>query len=155
MIIRITKHLPLLERILLTALVIGAMLMLLEISTIVIEVALIGLGVVFFLFAFRPVDLSEQMSKQFGFSELLGLMIIPKVLWISSGISALGIAFSLFHLGNDGYKTLLITGGTTIGVGIGVLLFIIFLTGKNKYLNVVLPVLLRSISLLLMDIYML
>jgi len=80
-------------------------------------------------------------------------MIVPKVLWISSAISALGIAFYLFDFGNDGYKRLLMIGGLTIGIG--TLLLVVFLASGVKHIKTVTPILLRAVPLCLVDFYIL
>jgi len=152
-IMTITKHLPLVEKALLTALAIGTILTVMQMDSTVTRVSLIGLGVTFFLLAYRPTDIPRQEGEQFGFSELLGLMIVPKVLWISSAISSLGIAFYLFDFGNDGYKQLLMVGGLTIGVG--TLLLVVFLVSGVKHIRRVAPILLRAVPLCLVDFYIL
>ena len=123
-IVTITKHLPLVEKVLLIALAIGTILTVMQVDSTVTRVSLLGLGVTFFLLAYRPIDIPSQEGEQFGFSELLGLMIVPKVLWISSAVSSLGMAFYLFDFGNDGYKKMLMIGGLTIGIG--ALLLVVF-----------------------------
>ena len=153
LIIRITKHLPLAEKGLLTALLIGAILMILKMDSLVTRVALLGLALTFFLLAYRPADIPRRENDPFGFSELLGWLIVPKVLWISSAVSSLGIAFFLFDFGNDGYKQLLFIGGLSIGIGATVLL-ILFISGV-KHIGVVAPVLLRAIPLAAVDCYLL
>jgi len=152
-IVTITKHLPLVEKILLTALVIGTILRLTHVDSTVTRVSLLGLGVTFFLLAYRPNDIPRQEGEQLGFSDLLGLMIVPKVLWISSAISALGISFYLFDFGNDGYKKMLIIGGLTISIG--TILLIIFFVSGVKHIRTVLPILLRAVPLCLVDFYIL
>jgi hypothetical protein len=152
-IVTITKHLPLVEKVLLTALAIGTILTVMQIDSTVTRVSLLGLGVTFFLLAYRPNDIPRQEGEQLGFSDLLGLMIVPKVLWISSAISALGIAFYLFDFGNDGYKQMLMIGGLTIGVG--TILLIVFFVSGVKHIRTVLPILLRAVPLCLVDLYIL
>ncbi len=153
LIARVTKYLPLVEKIFLTAFIIGTVLRILHIDSTVTGVALLGLGVIFFLLAYRPTEIPRQENEQFGFSELLALMIVPKVLWISSAISALGIAFYLFDFGNDGYKKMLMIGGLTIGIGT-VLLVVFFVSGV-KHIRTVTPILLRAVPLCLVDFYIL
>lgn len=80
-------------------------------------------------------------------------MIVPKVLWISSAISALGIAFYFFNFGNDGYKRLMMIGGLTIGIA--TLLLAIFLISGVKYIKTVTPILLRAVPLFFLDMYIL
>lgn len=152
-IVTITRHLPLVEKILLTTLAIGAILTLMQIYSLVTKVSLLALGVTFFLLAYRPTEIPTREGEQFGLRELLALMVVPKVLWISSAISALGIAFYLFELGNDGYKKLLMIGGLTLGIG--TLLLIIFFISGVRYINTVTPILLRAIPLCFLDFYLL
>lgn len=152
-IVTITKHLPLIEKVLLTALAIGTILTVMKIDSTVTRVSLLGLGVTFFFMAYRPSDIPRQEGEQFGFSDLLGLMIVPKVLWISSAVSALGIAFYLFDFGNDGYKKMLMVGGLTIGIG--TLLLVVFLVSGVKHIKTVTPILLRAVPLCLVDFYIL
>jgi len=150
LIIRITKHLPLVEKFLLTGLAVGAILTLLKMDTTVSRITLLGLGVTFFLFAYRPPDIPIQENEKFGFPELLGLMIVPKVLWISCAVSAVGIAF--FLVKSEGYKQMLFIGGSSIGIG-SFLLVILLLNGV-KHIKTVTPVLLRAVPLLLADVYL-
>ncbi len=148
----IVKHLPLAEKIFFLALVIGTVLTSMHVDSPVRQVALVGLGITFFLLAYRPMEIPPQEDGQIGgFTELLALSIVPKVLWMGCAVSALGLAFYLF--GNKGYKQLLIIGGSTIG-GSSVLL-IVFLAQGVKHLNIVTPILLRAIPLLLADFYIL
>jgi len=152
-IVTLTKHLPLVEKILLTALAIGTILTLMKIDSTVTRVSLLGIGVTFFLLAYRPTDMPRQEGEQFGFSELLGLTIVPKVLWISSAISAFGIAFYIFDFGNDGYKKMLMIGGLTIGIG--TILLVVFLVSGVRHVKTVTPILLRAVPLCLVDLYIL
>ena len=153
-IVTITKHLPLVEKVLLTTLAIGIILTVMQIDSTVTRVSLLGLGVTFFLLAYRPNDIPRQEEgEQLGFSDLLGLVIVPKVLWISSAISALGIAFYLFDFGNDGYKRMLMIGGLTISIG--TILLIVFSVSGVKHLRTVVPVLQRAVPLCLVDFYIL
>lgn len=108
LIVRITRNLYRAEWLFLTGLVIGTILAVLTIDTSVTKVSLIGLAITFFLYAYKPIDIPRTENELLGFSELLALMIVPKVMWISSAVSTLGIAFYLFDFGNPGYKQLLI-----------------------------------------------
>lgn len=152
-IVNMAKHLPLVEKILLAALAVGVILIVMKVDSTVARVSLFGLGVVFFLLAYRPNELPTQEGEVFGFSHLLALTIAPKVLWISSAISAVGIALYLSDAGNDGYKNMLMIGGLTIASG--ATLLIIFLIMGVKHINTVIPVLVRAVPLCLVDLYML
>lgn len=153
LIVTITKYLPTVEKILLAAFIIGTILKIMHIDSSVTQVTLVGLGITFFLFMYRPNEVPRQADEQSGFFDLLALTIVPKILWISSAISALGLAFYLFDLGNDGYKRLLTIGGMTIGVGVVILLFAF--TKGVRHLGTVTPILLRAVPLLLADFYIL
>jgi hypothetical protein len=149
----ITKHLPSAEKVLLAALAIGTVLTITQLDSTVSKVSLLGLAVIFFLLAYRPIEIPKHEGEQFGFSELLGLIIVPKVLWISSAISAVGIAFYLFDFGNDGYKQMLMIGGLSIGIGASLL--IVFFVSGVRHIRMVTPILLRAVPLCLVDFYIL
>lgn len=153
LILRIQPHLPLVEKVFLIALMIGIILTLLKIDSLVLRVALLGTGVVFFLFMYRLTEIPTQENERFGFSELLAYMIVPKILWMSSAISAWGIAFYLFNFGNDGYKRMLLIGG--LPIAIGTLLLIFFAASGVRHIKLVAPILFRAIPLFLVDIYLL
>jgi hypothetical protein len=148
----ITKYLPLIEKIFLTALIVGVILKISHIDSKVMGISLIGLGITYFLLAFKPSDIQLQENEQLTFTHLLALMIIPKTMLISAAISALGISLYLLNFGNQqGYKQLLLIGISTIGLGTILLTF--FLLRDVKNLKTVTPVLLRAIPLLLASLY--
>ena len=149
----LTKYIPLIEKILLAALAIGALLAVMQIDTTVASVSLIGLAITYFLSAYRPPSFSQDQSDPFTFRELLALMITPKVLWISSAICAMGIAFYLFNLGNEGYKNMLLIG--VMSIGPGTLILFAFLLGRVRYISTVTPVLFRAVPLGLVSLYIL
>ena len=152
-IVKVTNHLPVIEKVLLTALAVGLILTVMKIDSAVPEIALLGLAITFFLFAYRTIEIRRYENEQFGFSEFLGYRIIPKILWISSSISALGISFYLFDFGNEGYKQMLMFGGSTIFLG-SLVLLVLSVSGV-KHLKIVTSVLLRAVPLLLVDMYLL
>jgi hypothetical protein len=82
LIVKIAKHLPQVEKVFLAAFILGMILRILHLDSTVLSVSLLGLGVTYFLFGFRPIDIPQQENEKFGFAELLGLMIVPKVLWL-------------------------------------------------------------------------
>lgn len=152
-IVKVTKYLPLVEKALLAALVIGIILTITGLDKTVTRVAFLGLGATFFLFAFRPIEIPRKENEPFGFSELLAFTIVPKVLWISSAVSCIGIVFYLSAFGNEGYKQQLMIGAQSIGIG--TLILAALLAKGVKHLNTITPVLLRAIPLLLVDLYIL
>jgi hypothetical protein len=148
-----SRLVPLMEKVLLIALIIGVTLTTMNIDTTVTKVSLLGLAVIFFLMAYRPIDLPEEPDAQYGMPELLGLMIIPKVLWISSAISALGLALYVINLGNEGYRTILMVGGLTIAIA--TLLLIYFVVTGTRHISRVVPILFRALPLCLVSLYIL
>lgn len=150
----IDKLLPYIERIFLASLIIGFLLKLTgsEIPFL-IAVSIGGLGVSFFLNAYSPLDIEPAEGEQMGFNELLGLSIIPKVLWISTAIATIGILFYMLHLGNSGYLNMLYIGGSIIIIATFIML-ILKLIG-TKYMNAAFPVLYRALPTLLIVAYIL
>ena len=114
-------------------------------------ISLSGLAVVFFLYAYRPLEISNADDEPMGFIHLLSLSIIPKVLWISASISTMGIMFYLLGLNEEGYKSMLMIGGSSILFASFVLG--IFLISATKYLRVLIPVLMRALPILFINIY--
>ncbi|WP_436516089.1 hypothetical protein [Ekhidna sp. To15] len=119
---------------------------------------LAGLAISLFISAYKPRELfsSQEEADEFGefkFSDILGLIIIPKVLWIASGVSAFGIFAYVADFGNDGYVTIIGAGGFSILISI--LLLLGTLVIGTKKLNTVGPVLLRATLLATADMYIL
>lgn len=153
LIVRLTKNLHWAERAFLIALALGTIMAYLKIDTGVLRVSLVGLAVVFFLYAYKPMDIVRGENEQLGFSDLLAVTILPKVMWISSAISTLGLLFYILDLGNEGYKNMLMIGGLTIGIAF--VLLTIFLASGVKNLKMVTPILFRAVPLSLIDLYIL
>lgn len=149
---KIIQHLPLVEKILLTGLVAGTILRVLHMGSSVTLVALFGLATVYFLMAYRPIDIPRAEDERLGFPELLGLTILPKVLWLSCSISAVGIGFYLLDLGNDAYRKMLLVGGLTGGIA-SLILAMLWMQG-TKHINFIAPVLIRVVPLCLVDFYL-
>lgn len=130
------KALPYLEKIFLVALIVGILLNYFEIENGgLVNISLAGLGVTFFLLAFKPMDIKpteEEVDKEpLGFNDLLGSTIIPKVLGIGSAVAIIGILFYNLDLGNDGYKQMLGIGGSTIFMCILILTYLKISGTKN------------------------
>lgn len=149
--VAITKYLPLAEKFLLTALAVGIVLVVMKIDSVVVAMSLLGLGTIYFLYSYRPINVPAQDGVKPGFLELLGLGILPKVLWISSSVCAVGIVFYL--LGFFGYDNMLMIGAMSVGMGI--LLLGLLLALGVKHLVMVAPVLLRAVPLCLATLYIL
>ena len=146
------KLLPSLEQICLAILVIGFILQLNGTPiAILIMLGLGGLGVVFFLSAYRPLDVKPQENERMGFNELLGLSIIPKVLWIGSAITVMGILFYMMQIGNGQFLGVLYIGGLTVIIATLILLGLKAI--GTKYLNTIFPILFRALPTLLVAAY--
>lgn len=147
------RHLPLLEKIHLGILSVGIILAILNINFLALRIALAGLAVIFFLSAYHPPDEIKERSENdtFGFSDMLALIIIPKVLWISSAVLVAGIALSFFSYGNEGYKQALMIGILSIAVCLILLTF--FSVRGVKHLKSVTPILYRAVPAFLAGVY--
>lgn len=120
-------------------------------------ISLAGLALVFFLFAQVPNQKEEPSStksnekdKSSGFQTLLGLVIVPKVLWIGTAVATIGILFFLQDF--KGAENLLTIGGITIAITTVILLVLRVINVKN--LHTVIPILYRSYPALLAAAYL-
>lgn len=148
----VTQYLPRLERMLLMLLVLGIVVTFLSATgSLIINVAIAGLSVVFFLYAYKPLDANTGEKEKAGIGELLGWSVVPKVLWISCAVSALGILFFLIKTGTGEYRNMVMIGGFSILSGL--LVLGVVWTSGTKHLEVVTPILLRAIPLMIMDFY--
>jgi hypothetical protein len=148
------KLLPYFERVFLATLVIGFILQLLGMEIpILMTIGLGGLGVTFFLNAYRPLDIQTAEGEQMGFNELLGLSIIPKVLWISTAIATIGILFYTLQIGDNGYIKMLHIGGITI-ITASIAMLILKAIG-TKYLNATFPIYFRALPTVIVVAYIL
>ena len=147
---------PLLEKIFLVGLLIGALFGLLEIEPFnitVTMVSLFGLAIAYYVAAFRPMETPEDGSGQMGFKELLAYIIVPKVFWISSGVSLIGLGLLTMGSDTNGYKQMLMIGGITIATGM--LVIMVLVIGGARILRPVSTALLRAIPLMIVDIFFL
>lgn len=149
-----TKLLPYLERVFLATLIVSLIFQLTgnEIPFLM-TISLSGLTVTFFLNAFVPIDIKREEGEQMGFNELLGLIILPKILGISSAVATSGILFYTLHLDNDGYQRALYIGGSTIIIA-SLIMLILKVTG-TKHLNATFPLYFRVFPILLVAAYIL
>ncbi len=148
------KLLPYLERVFLTGLIIGFVFSLTGIEIpYLLTISLGGLGITFFLNAYLPVGIESTEKDKMGFNELLGLLIVPKVLWISSAIATLGILFYTLKLDNNGYMQMLYIGGSTIITPL-VIMLILKAIG-TKYIKFTNPAIFRAVPILFVIGYIL
>lgn len=150
-IVKISRHLAVIEMFFVVALGVGAVLMVAKIDSNVVMISLGGLTFTFFLYAYRPSMVRWAEDENPGIKELLAFTILPKVMWISTSVLTLGILLYLIPTGNNGYKQLIQIGAQTIGMS--VLLMLFFLRQGVKHLNTLVPILFRTGPVLLIAIY--
>jgi hypothetical protein len=152
---RLATYAPLVEKIFFGGLLLGVILTLIHVEpfdTTVTVVSLYGLGVAYYLSAFQRFESRQDESTAIGFKELLAFSIVPKVLWLSSAVSVVGIAMFVMGTASQGYKQMMMIGGAAIAFGTVVTL--ILLTGGAGVKKPILPALLRAIPLLIGDLYL-
>jgi hypothetical protein len=111
--------------------------------------SLLSLSGVYFLKAYQPKDVPQDEKS--GFNELLGYVMIPKVLYIGASISLVGILFHILKI--EGVEQLLLIGSLSLGAGILILGFLI--VGGLRHKVVVLPDLYRAIPVAFVAAYLL
>ncbi len=151
--LRVLPYLDLAEKIFLTGILVGLLLSYLSMDKTVLKFSLISLSVTYFLSSFKVIEIPRKEDEQFGMTEMLAWLIVPKVLWIGYAVSLMGIYLFTLELDHDGHTRALLIGGVTIVIGLVVLGYA-QLTG-TKYLKYILPVVMRAIPLLLVDFYLL
>ncbi|HOX82131.1 MAG TPA: hypothetical protein PLJ60_00420 [Chryseolinea sp.] len=148
---KIVPFLPWAEKGLLLALLIGLSLTYFKTDSHgLIQISLIGLAVVFFLYAYKPLEIQYKEDEILGFKELLSLNIAPKILWIGSASTTVGIMF--YILENPWYKQQLLIGILVIGAATLIVAFAF--VSETKHIKVITPVLFRSIPVLLAGIFL-
>lgn len=118
--------------------------------------SLAGLAIVFVVLAYKPKEIfaSQEEADEFGeltFFDFFALIVIPRVLWLASGISTFGIFAYAANFGNDGYVKVLGIGGSTILIAI-LFLFGVFIKGTKK-LDTLLPILTRALIAAIVAVY--
>jgi len=151
---RFTKYLLVAEQVLLGVLIISILLAFLNIeSSNIMQLCLIGLAGVFFLNAYKPLNIQRSEDEKLGMADLLVSVILPKVIWISCSVSAIGILFYLRQDAPQSYQSMLTIGGGSLFVGL--LLVGIFTLAGAKNADALQPIFLRAIPLLLIDAFIL
>ena len=154
LILKITPYVGLLEKIFLTGLVIGLVLTYFKPDNkTIMQVSLLGLSSTYFLTAFRIIDIPRQDGEVLEFKDLLTYTIVPKVIWISCGLSLLGLFIYTLQLGHEGHKRAFMTGGLSIAIGL-IIIGYAAITG-TKHLKYILPTVIRAVPLLIADFYLL
>ena len=151
LIFKLVPHLPKAEKVFLLGLAVGLILFFTSGDKIIVRISIGALAVIFFLSSFKPLDVPETGDKRFGFKELLTWIMIPKILWIGSAFSILGILVYTLQLGHDGHMRALMPGGSTIAIGLLVILYS-WATG-TKHLSVLLPTIIRVVPVMLIALY--
>jgi hypothetical protein len=148
---KIEPKLKRVETILWITLILGMSAYYLGLNTIIaVQFSLAILILIFLLFAFIPIDVGHIDGDPFGIKELLAWSIIPKLLWLSCAVACFGLLLYSANFNNAGYLQALAIGslGLTIAT---IILSLLFLTGTKKLDNV-LPILVRTIPVLIVSI---
>ncbi|MBN8652598.1 MAG: hypothetical protein J0L67_14295 [Cytophagales bacterium] len=153
MINKIIKYLPWAERVFLIFLVAGAILIYFEVNTQLLQLSVLALAIIFFLSAFKIIDIPRKEDEQFGFLDLLAFTIAPKVLWIGSAVSLFGFFIYLLQLGHSGHERGLMSGA--LGIISGLLIIGVAFISGTKHLKFIVPILLRAIPVAIVDLYLL
>ncbi len=115
-----------------------------------ILISLAVLAIVFFVSAFRPLELPEQ-NEPLDFSHLLVLVIMPKIVLIAAAVSTFGIFAFFLKTGNKGYLQPLMVGFSTTATA-----FMIYVYGALKGMNGldrVLPLFYRALPFAIVAAY--
>jgi hypothetical protein len=153
LIIKVTRHLSLIERFFFGGLLVGIILMTLKLDSNVIKISLGGLALTFFMYTYRPVMIQWSENENPGLTALLAFVILPKAVWISTSLLALGILLYLLHTGNNGYRTVLLIGIQIFCIAATLLLF--FQVRSVRHLNTLAPILFRAVPMAAVALYVL
>ncbi len=145
----IFSFLPLVEKILMAGLGVGLALIYLALDTNVAFVSFNGLAIVYFLYAYKPPEIQRKDDAPLGFMQLLGLSILPKVMWISCSVSMIGIMFHMLALA--GSSEMMLIGVSSIGIGL--LLFTISALTNAEGMKEHVPMLYRALPIFLTEMY--
>lgn len=152
--VKATSSLGLLEKIFLAGLTTGLVLTYFNASSqIIVQVSIVGLGITYFLTAFRFIDIPRNEEDLLEFRDVLAWTIAPKVIWISCGVSLFGLFIFSLQLGHDGHKRALMIG--SLGAVIGLIVIGYAYATGTKHLKHILPTVFRAVPLLIIDLYFL
>lgn len=145
--------LPWIERAAIALLIAAGIMTLLKIpADEMIMLSMATLSVVFFLNTRSMTAPEPKEGEQFGLSELLGFVILPKILWIGASVSVIGILF--FILEFAGYGEMLMVGASSLTMGI-LILAVLISTGSQNLLPIYQPVLIRVLPVMALAQYIL
>ena len=142
------KYLRQAEKVILTAVLLDALLILLGHEYKPLTYGLVAaLALVYFLFAFLPAKLTLTENEPVGFNELLAWTILPKVMYIGIAIVALGVLLFYANVQNKGYEKLLTVGCSSLFVSL-FLLAILAINGV-KQLKLLRVIVFKALAFLL------
>lgn len=115
-------------------------------------VAVMGLALVYFLWAFRPSDFDGDPDKPMNFMTLFGWVVLPKIAFLGLGIALAGMGLHFFIGSEDtGYDAIINIGTATLALVLLFLIgFFIAVPGDSKKL---MPLALRVILVLALAVY--
>ena len=121
-----------------------------------LQIGLAGTAIFWFILAFkrREVFSSQQEANEFGpygFTEMLAWIILPKILWIGSAVSMFGVFSHVTNFESDGNIRIMMIGGLSVSICL-LILMILVLSGVKK-LNMLVPVLIRAVTILIVISY--
>lgn len=151
---KLFSYLSMAEKIFFAGLLVGLMLMYFNPDNrTLIQASLIMLAASFFISAYKVIEIPRKEEDSFEFKEMLSWLIVPKVLWISCAISLVGLSIFLSQPDHEGYKRMFMIAGLSITIALAIIAYA-FATG-TKYLQYILPPVLRAVPLLIIDAYFL
>jgi hypothetical protein len=149
----LAKFFPVLEKISLAAFIIGFALRTMNIpaGNSIVTIGLSTLAVIYFLTAQIPLETSTNSEQnRFGFIDLLGRTIAPKVLGIGSSVSVVGVQFTLLNW--NGFREMLVIGGSSLAAATVVGLVA---SSNDEVRKALQPRLIRALPLMLICFYLL
>ena len=151
--VRIARYLPWVEAIFLLMLAAGCVMLYQNLEGGLLIIALVCLTALYFISAYKPIEITSDGNEKFGTKELLAWTILPKLCWISCAVSTLGWLLFFINPDNVGYKNMLMIGALSLGAALVMIAFLIS-TGVRQ-MRVLLPVMFRALPLLSADCYLL
>lgn len=151
--VRIAKYLPWIEAIFLIMLAVGCFMLYQNLEGGLLIISLICLTAIYFVSAYKPIEITSDGKEKFGTKELLAWTILPKLCWISCAVSTLGWLLFFIDPENAGYKNMLMIGAVSIAAALVLIVYLI--SSGVRQMNVLVPVMFRAVPLLSADCYLL